>query len=214
MKYLKSTTQKAYTVKGYTIPKCVTPKNDYLILNDSEYSEIEKIPVIKSLIKAGGIFVSDKEPSDSIKNIENLEASNAQLIARATELEAKLKELERRREVGEIVNIAKIKEDAQAEIKAQAIQELQEKQNALEMAQKEIEELKELERRREVGEIVNIAKIKEDAQAEIKAQAIQELQEKQNALEMAQKEIEELKAQLSSKKTSKKTSAETSAEKE
>ena len=163
MKYLKSTTQKADTVKGYTIPKCVTPKNDYLILNDSEYSEIEKIPVIKSLIKAGGIFVSDKEPSDSIKNIENLEASNAQLIARATELEAKLKELERRREV---------------------------------------------------GEIVNIAKIKEDAQAEIKAQAIQELQEKQNALEMAQKEIEELKAQLSSKKTSKKTSAETSAEKE
>ena len=142
MKYLKSTTQKAYTVKGYTIPKCITPKNDYLILNDSEYSEIEKIPVIKSLIKAGGIFISDKEPSDSIKNIENLEATNAQLIARATELEAKLKELERRREVGEVVNIAKIKEDAQAEIKAQAIQELQEKQAALDDAQKEIEELK------------------------------------------------------------------------
>lgn len=142
MKYLKSTTQKAYTVKGYTIPKCITPKNDYLILNDSEYSEIEKIPVIKSLIKAGGIFISDKEPSDSIKNIENLEATNAQLIARATELEAKLKELERRREAGEVVNIAKIKEDAQAEIKAQAIQELQEKQAALDAAQKEIEELK------------------------------------------------------------------------
>ena len=142
MKYLKSTTQKAYTVKGYTIPKCITPKNDYLILNDSEYSEIEKIPVIKSLIKAGGIFISDKEPSDSIKNIENLEATNAQLIARATELEEKLKELERRREVGEVVNIAKIKEDAQAEIKAQAIQELQEKQAALDDAQKEIEELK------------------------------------------------------------------------
>lgn len=142
MKYLKSTTQKAYTVKGYTIPKCITPKNDYLILNDSEYSEIEKIPVIKSLIKAGGIFISDKEPSDSIKNIENLEATNAQLIARATELEAKLKELERRREAGEVVNIAKIKEDAQAEIKAQAIQELQEKQAALDVAQKEIEELK------------------------------------------------------------------------
>lgn len=142
MKYLKSTTQKAYTVKGYTIPKCITPKNDYLILNDSEYSEIEKIPVIKSLIKAGGIFISDKEPSDSIKNIENLEATNAQLIVRATELEAKLKELERRREAGEVVNIAKIKEDAQAEIKAQAIQELQEKQAALDAAQKEIEELK------------------------------------------------------------------------
>ena len=142
MKYLKSTTQKAYTVKGYTIPKCITPKNDYLILNDSEYSEIEKIPVIKSLIKAGGIFISDKEPSDSIKNIENLEATNAQLIARATELEAKLKELERRREAGEVVNIAKIKEDAQAEIKAQAIQELQEKEDALDAAQKEIEELK------------------------------------------------------------------------
>lgn len=142
MKYLKSTTQKAYTVKGYTIPKCITPKNDYLILNDSEYSEIEKIPVIKSLIKAGGIFISDKEPSDSIKNIENLEATNTQLIARATELEEKLKELERRREVGEVVNIAKIKEDAQAEIKAQAIQELQEKQAALDAAQKEIEELK------------------------------------------------------------------------
>ena len=142
MKYLKSTTQKAYIVKGYTIPKCITPKNDYLILNDSEYSEIEKIPVIKSLIKAGGIFISDKEPSDSIKNIENLEATNAQLIARATELEAKLKELERRREAGEVVNIAKIKEDAQAEIKAQAIQELQEKQDALDAAQKEIEELK------------------------------------------------------------------------
>ena len=142
MKYLKSTTQKAYTVKGYIIPKCITPKNDYLILNDTEYSEIEKIPVIKSLIKAGGIFISDKEPSDSIKNIENLEATNAQLIARATELEAKLKELERRREAGEVVNIAKIKEDAQAEIKAQAIQELQEKQAALDAAQKEIEELK------------------------------------------------------------------------
>ena len=142
MKYLKSTTQKAYTVKGYTIPKCITPKNDYLILNDSEYSEVEKIAVIKALIKAGGIFISDKEPSDSINNIENLLATNAQLIARATELEAKLKELERRREAGEVVNIAKIKEDAQAEIKAQAIQELQEKQDALDAAQKEIEELK------------------------------------------------------------------------
>ena len=63
--------------------------------------------------------------------------------------------------------------------------------------------MKELERRREAGEIVNIAKIKEDAQAEIKAQAIQELQEKQDALDAAQKEIEELKAQLSSRKTKK-----------
>ena len=141
MKYIKSTTQKAYTVKGYTIPKCITTDNSYLILDDSTYSEIEKIPVIKSLIKAGGIFVSDKEPSDMVSQSELLANTNAQLIARATELERKLKELERRREAGEIVNIAKIKEDAQAEIKAQAIQELQEKQAALEEAQKKIEEL-------------------------------------------------------------------------
>lgn len=138
MKYLKSTTQKAYTVKGNTIPKCITVNHDYLILSDSEYSEIEKIPVIKSLIKAGGIFVSDKEPSDVVSQSALLINSNAQLIARATELERKLAELERRKDEGEIVNITKIKEEAQA----QAIQELQEKQDALDAAQKEIEELK------------------------------------------------------------------------
>ena len=57
MKWLKSTSQKAWTVMGKVIPPCLTPDNRYLEVDNSTYTSISSVPVIKSLIKAGDILV-------------------------------------------------------------------------------------------------------------------------------------------------------------
>lgn len=90
-RWLKSTTQKAYTVQGKVIPPCISPDNKWLKLTESEYSSIKKMPVIASLISAGGILVSLKEPEELRNTVEGLKGSNAELIARNTQLEEQLK---------------------------------------------------------------------------------------------------------------------------
>lgn len=92
MKYLKSTTQKAYTVNGKVIPACMTPGNKTLVVDDSEWFQISAQPVIASLIKAGDILVMDEDPNVR----EDTEARNqvAELKAQNTLLTEKLKQLE------------------------------------------------------------------------------------------------------------------------
>lgn len=120
MKWLKSTTQKIWTVNGKTIPACVTPDNAYLKLQDEEYSEISRSPVIKSLVKAGGILVLSEEPAELKNSVETLQGNNAALMARITQLEEQLKKTQP-------VDVEAVKEEAIAELKEEAIAELKAK---------------------------------------------------------------------------------------
>lgn len=122
-RWLKSTTQKAYTVQGKIIPPCVTSDNRWLKITESEYSAMKAMPVISSLIKAGGILVSIKEPEELKNSIEGLKGSNAELIAINTQLEEKIKILES--------NSGVDVEAIRAEVRAEAQKDLQDKQQAL-----------------------------------------------------------------------------------
>lgn len=139
MKWLKSTTQKQWTVKGMIIPACVTPHNDYLKVEDSVYAEIAKEAVIKSLIAAGSVLVLDEEPVELRNSIDNLQASKLQLQKQNQELQAELDALKKAK--GQNVDVEALKEEAVAEFKKEAIEELQAKQNALEAAEKKIAKL-------------------------------------------------------------------------
>lgn len=103
MKWLKSTTQKAWVVniggKQAIIPPCETPDNKWLKVDDAEWIEISSTPVIASLLKAGGIMKLDEEPAELRNSVPalqvtntQLEAENATLRARVTELEGQLKD--------------------------------------------------------------------------------------------------------------------------
>lgn len=139
MKWLKSTTQKQWTVKGMIIPACATPHNDYLKVEDSVYAEIAKEAVIKSLITAGSLLVLDEEPVELRNSIDNLQASKLQLQKQNQELQAELDALKNAK--GQDVDVEALKEEAVAEFKKEAIEELQAKQRELEAAEKKIARL-------------------------------------------------------------------------
>lgn len=126
MRWMKSTTQKVWVAEGHKIPACVTPKNDYCIVDEDAYAKIVANPIFKSLIAQGSILVLDKEPAELKNSLDGLQSSNAVLQARNTELEARIKELEAGGDKAP-VNVEAIKEEAVAELKAEAIAELQAK---------------------------------------------------------------------------------------
>lgn len=126
MRWMKSTTQKVWVAEGHKIPACVTPKNDYCIVDEDAYAKIVANPIFKSLIAQGSILVLDKEPAELKNSLDGLQSSNAVLQARNTELEARVKELEAGGKA-EPVDVEAIKEEAVAELKAEAIAELQAK---------------------------------------------------------------------------------------
>ena len=140
MVWLKSTTQKEWVINGKIIPRCMTKDNQYLNLTDTEYNNLLSIPVFNSLVKASAILVLHQEPAEIRNNIQNLNASNAELVARNTELQTRVAELEKK--VSPAVDVEKIKEEAVASLKEEAVKELQEKQDALDAATAEIEKLK------------------------------------------------------------------------
>lgn len=140
MVWLKSTTQKEWVINGKIIPRCMTKDNQYLNLSDTEYNNLLSIPVFNSLVKASAILVLHQEPAEVRNNIQNLNASNAELVARNTELQTRIAELEKK--AGPAVDVEKIKEEAVASLKEEAVKELQEKQDALDAATAEIEKLK------------------------------------------------------------------------
>ena len=126
MRWMKSTTQKVWVAEGHRIPACITPKNDYCIVDEDDYAKIVANPIFKSLIAQGSILVLDKEPAELKNSLDGLQSSNAVLQARNTELEARIKELEAGGDKAP-VNVEAIKEEAVAELKAEAIAELQSK---------------------------------------------------------------------------------------
>lgn len=133
MKWLKSTTQKTWTINGKVIPACVTAHNDYLKIDDSEFTHLSGAPVVKSLITAGAILVLDSEPAELKNSVAALQGNNAALTAEITQLREQLKAKEAELKAASAkkpakVDIEKIKEEAQAEIKEQAIKELEEKE--------------------------------------------------------------------------------------
>lgn len=111
MKYLKSTSQKAYTVNGKVIPACITPGNKTLEVDDSEWFQISSQPVIASLIKAGDILVLDEDPN--VKEDIVARDQVAELKAQNTALEEKIKRLERLEQQG---NRKASREDGSEEI--------------------------------------------------------------------------------------------------
>lgn len=137
MRWMKSTTQKVWVAEGHKIPACVTPKNDYCIVDEDDYAKIVANPIFKSLIAQGSILVLDKEPAELKNSLDGLQSSNAVLQARNTELEARVKELEACGKA-EPVDVEAIKEEAVAELKAEAIAELQAKDDEIAELKKQL----------------------------------------------------------------------------
>lgn len=129
MHYLKSTTQKEYTVQGKVIPRCINEGNKYLVLNAEEFRSISEIPVIASLIKNGFIYVSEKEPSDMRNSTDRLKESNAVLMAKNTQLQEELAAL-------------KAGNPDVESLKKEALAEISKRDEALKKAEEEIAALK------------------------------------------------------------------------
>lgn len=138
--WVKSTTQKTWYVMGKKIPACVTPNNEYLQLEDDEYQRISTIPVIASLIKAGGILVLKDEPAELKNSVEGLQGSNAALVAKNTALEEEIKKLKAAQP--ESVDVEAIKKEAVAELKAEAVAELQAKEDRIAELEKQLKAAK------------------------------------------------------------------------
>lgn len=139
MKWLKSTTQKTWYAAGHKIPACITQNNEYLQLEEADYNALVAIPVIASLIKAGGILVLSEEPAELKNSVEALQGDKAALIAKNTELEARISELQASQNS---VDVEAIKEEAVAELKAEAISELQKKDDEIANLKKQLEAAK------------------------------------------------------------------------
>ena len=90
MKWLKSTTDKAYTAQGKIIP---ASNSAPLAVSDSLYESIASMKVIASLIKTGGIIVLDKYSDPQVNSseqlkLQHLQTENTKLNDRIRELEA------------------------------------------------------------------------------------------------------------------------------
>lgn len=105
MRWLKSTTQKSWVFglenKQFVVPQNVTQDNKWLTMDESDFAQLMKQPVVKSLITSGAILVLDKEPAEIKNSLPNLQVTNNELRAEnetlRTEnegLRARLKELE------------------------------------------------------------------------------------------------------------------------
>lgn len=149
MKWLKSTTQKSWVVnvggKQAIIPPCETSDNKWLKVDDAEWIEISSTPVIASLLKAGGIMKLDEEPAELKNSVPALQVTNTQLEAENATLRARVTELETQLKDATSIDIEKIKADAvaakQAEydaLKAEAEQALADKDKEIARLEKKL----------------------------------------------------------------------------
>lgn len=119
MKWLKSTTQKAWTVgiegQQYTIPS-TDPSDRFLCIDEVVFTKIEALPVIASLIKAGGIMVLSQEPAELKNSVPVLQVTNTQLQAELDTAKARIIQLEAQLKDAANIDIEKIKADAVAAI--------------------------------------------------------------------------------------------------
>lgn len=140
-RWIKSTSQRQWNINGKVVPKCITPNNSYLVVSEKEYTEMTQKVVFASLIKSGEVLVLKEEPAELKNNIEGLTSSNASLIAKNTELKEELKVLKEQLDGQKRDVDAEVASQVEA-FKAEAIKELQEKQDALDKALAQIKDLK------------------------------------------------------------------------
>lgn len=140
-RWIKSTSQRQWNINGKVVPKCITPNNSYLVVSEKEYTEMTQKVVFASLIKSGEVLVLKEEPAELKNNIEGLTTSNASLIAKNTELKEELKVLKEQLKGQNRDVEAEVASQVEA-FKAEAIKELQEKQDALDKALAQIKDLK------------------------------------------------------------------------
>ena len=91
MKYLKSTTQKTYLFNGKYIPAAVTKENNFLQMTNGEFDAFQQNPVVKSLMNAGAIFVTDVAPTRPEDQLKSATQDNARLILENTRLQDELR---------------------------------------------------------------------------------------------------------------------------
>ena len=159
MKWLKSTTNKQWSVsdgeRQYIVPG--SENSDYLTIDDSIFTKIEKQPVVKSLLSNGSILKLDQEPAELKNSIPALQGTNANLVAEVADLKKQLEQartdnnvLSAKLEQAEADNnvlSAKLeqaeadKANAVEEIRQQAVSELQEKENTIVALEKKIKKL-------------------------------------------------------------------------
>lgn len=138
MKWLKSTTQKSWVAsckdKQIVIPQCETRDNRWLSLRDEEWAEVSKIPVIASLVKAGGIMVLDEEPAELKNTVPALQVTNTQLRADLDMAQARIIELEAQLKNNTGIDVEAIKAEVRQQCEAEkqkALEELDAKASAL-----------------------------------------------------------------------------------
>ena len=149
MKWLKSTTQKSWVVnvggKQAIIPPNETSDNKWLKVDDAEWIEISSTPVIASLLKAGGVMKLDEEPAELRNSVPALQVTNTQLEAENATLRARVTELETQLKNATGVDIEAIKAEVRQqceEEKKKALEELDAKASLeIETRDKTIEKL-------------------------------------------------------------------------
>ena len=79
MKWLRTTSSREYIIRGKKVPNSLS--GEYLEVEDSEYMVMYESPVLKSLVKTGGIIVHNRKPSDMKMSNEELLRENEKLKA-------------------------------------------------------------------------------------------------------------------------------------
>lgn len=79
MKWLRTTSSREYIIRGKKVPSSLS--GEYLEVEDSEYMVMCESPVLKSLVKTGGIIVHNRKPSDMKMSNEELLRENEKLKA-------------------------------------------------------------------------------------------------------------------------------------
>lgn len=118
-KWIKSTTQKTYTIAGKFVPAAVTKDNKYLNMSDSEYAKFLENKVVSSLVNAGALFVTDKEPSTPTQQVSTLTGRVASMTLENTKLQEKVADLEKQLEAAGSGASAKVIKAAVAKQKAE-----------------------------------------------------------------------------------------------
>ena len=115
MKWLRSTNEKAWTV-ALDNKQVLIPGSDkgWLELDDSQYHELEARPVIKSLIKAGDIYVASRKPTELTETVPELKNDNAALTMQVATLKQELADTKAKAEA----DLKAVQEKAEADLKA------------------------------------------------------------------------------------------------
>lgn len=155
-KWLKSTTQKSWIAscdgKQFVIPPSETSDNRWLHVGDDEFAGITSLPVISSLIKAGGILVLNEEPAELKNSIPALQVTNTHLQAELDTAKARITQLEAQLKDTSSIDIEAVKADvrqqcerekqaALEELDAKASQIIAEKDTLIAEKDKEIAKL-------------------------------------------------------------------------